>query len=308
MAENQTQTTALAKPTKKQEVILAFNKVVNGGYIQNQLSKTLGKNAGSFTSSMIELFSQDSGLQECDPKAVVMEAMKAASLHLPLAKSLGRAYVLPFKNKGVSTPTFVIGWKGLIDLAVRTGQYETINAIIVHKGELLGRDKLSGFIDINGEQESNEVVGYLGYFRLTTGFTKMVFMKVDEMAHYSKTYAPTLKFSKITEEELIKKANEQSENGPQAGAIGWFGDFNAMALKTVVRKVLSWGPMSIEMQEAIANDEDYIPAEVVRDQENSEARPVVNAAQAFDNAEEVKEEGEANPGTPEPEPEDKPDF
>ena len=301
MAENQT--TALAKPTKKQETILAFNKVVNGGYIQNQLTKTLGKNAGSFTSSMIELFSQDSGLQECDPKAVVMEAMKAASLHLPLAKSLGRAYVLPFKNKGVATPTFVIGWKGLIDLAVRTGQYETINAIVVHKGELLGRDKLSGFIDISGEQESNEVVGYLGYFRLTTGFTKMVYMNVEEMAHYGKTYAPTLKFSKVTEEELVKKANEQSEHGPQAGAIGWFGDFNSMALKTVVKKVLSWGPMSIELQEAIAGDEDYIPAEVVRDQENAEHRQVINAAQAFDNAEEVKEETPA-----EPEPDDKPDF
>ena len=182
MAENQT--TALAKPTKKQEVILAFNKVVNGGYIQNQLTTIMGKNAGSFTSSMIELFSQDSNLQECDPKAVVMEAMKAAALHLPLSKSLGRAYVLPFKNKGVATPTFVIGWKGLVDLAVRTGQYETINAICIYKGEMTGQDKLSGFIKLDGARESNEIVGYLGYFKLTTGFTKMVFMTVEQMAHY----------------------------------------------------------------------------------------------------------------------------
>ena len=302
MAENQT--TALAKPTKKQEVILAFNKVVNGGYIQNQLTTIMGKNAGSFTSSMIELFSQDSNLQECDPKAVVMEAMKAAALHLPLSKSLGRAYVLPFKNKGVATPTFVIGWKGLIDLAVRTGQYETINAVCIYKGEMTGQDKLSGFISLDGMRESNEVVGYLGYFKLTTGFKKMVFMTVEQMAHYGKTYAPTLKFSKVTEDELIKKAQEQSEHGPQAGAIGWFGDFNAMALKTVVRKVLSWGPMSIELQNAIANDEDIQDAEAIRDEENHEARPVVDASQMVNNqpavdaqAEEVKEEQE-----------DKPDF
>lgn len=290
MAENQT--TALAKPTKKQEVILAFNKVVNGGYIQNQLTKIMGKNAGSFTSSMIELFSQDSGLQECDPKAVVMEAMKAASLHLPLAKPLGRAYVLPFKNKGVATPTFVIGWKGLVDLAVRTGQYETINAICVYKGEISEQDRLSGFIKLDGVRESNEVVGYLGYFKLTTGFTKMVYMTVEQMAHYGKTYAPTLKFNKITEGELIKKAQEQSEHGPQAGSVGWFGDFNAMGLKTVVRKVLSWGPMSIELQNAIANDGDYdIPAEQKRDEENREARPVIDASQMMDaQAEEVKEE------------------
>ena len=289
MAENQS--TALSKPTKKQEVILAFNKVVNGGYIQNQLTNIMGKNAGSFTSSMIELFSQDSNLQECDPKAVVMEAMKAAALHLPLSKSLGRAYVLPFKNKGVATPTFVIGWKGLIDLAVRTGQYETINAVCVYKGEMTGQDKLSGFINLEGVKESNEVVGYLGYFKLTTGFKKMVYMSLEQMAHYGKTYAPTLKFSKVTEEELIRKAQEQSEKGPQAGAIGWFGDFNAMALKTVVRKVLSWGPMSIELQNAIAQDEDYdTPAEQKRDEENATAKPVFDANSMIQEAEEVKEE------------------
>ena len=298
MAENQT--TALAKPTKKQEVILAFNKVVNGGYIQNQLTTIMGKNAGSFTSSMIELFSQDSNLQECDPKAVVMEAMKAAALHLPLSKSLGRAYVLPFKNKGVATPTFVIGWKGLVDLAVRTGQYETINAICIYKGEMTGQDKLSGFIKLDGVRESNEIVGYLGYFKLTTGFTKMVFMTVEQMAHYGKTFAPTLKFNKITEEELVKKAQEQSEHGPQAGAVGWFGDFNAMGLKTVVRKVLSWGPMSIELQNAIAQDGDYdIPAEQKRDEDNAAPKQVIDASQMMDaQAEEVKDE----------QPEDKPDF
>lgn len=298
----QNQSTALAKPTKKQEVILAFNKVVNGGYIQNQLTKIMGNNAGSFTSSMIELFSQDSGLQECDPKAVVMEAMKAASLHLPLAKSLGRAHVLPFKIKGVPTPTFVIGWRGLVDLAVRTGQYETINAVCVYKGEITGQDKLSGFISLDGAKESNEIVGYLGYFKLTTGFRKMVYMTVEQMAHYGKTFAPTLKFSKVSEEELIKKAQEQSEHGPQAGAIGWFGDFNAMGLKTVVRKVLSWGPMSIELQNAIKNDMDYDSAEEIRDQENAEARPVVNASQMMRDAEEVKAEEVKE------EPEDKPDF
>ena len=289
MAENQS--TALSKLTKKQEVILAFNKVVNGGYIQNQLTNIMGKNAGSFTSSMIELFSQDSNLQECDPKAVVMEAMKAAALHLPLSKSLGRAYVLPFKNKGVATPTFVIGWKGLIDLAVRTGQYETINAVCVYKGEMTGQDKLSGFINLEGVKESNEIVGYLGYFKLTTGFKKMVYMTLEQMAHYGKTYAPTLKFSKVTEDELIRKAQEQSEHGPQAGAIGWFGDFNAMALKTVVRKVLSWGPMSIELQNAIAQDEDYdTPAEQKRDEENATAKPVFDANSMIQEAEEVKEE------------------
>lgn len=291
MAENQTSVTTL---TKKQENFVTFKKFANGGYVQNQLDSIMGDNKGAFTSSMIELFSQDAGLQECEPKAVALEALKAAALRLPLTKSLGRAYVLPFKNKGVATPTFVIGWRGLVDLAVRTGQYETINAVCVYKGEITGEDKLSGFIELNGMKESNEVLGYLGYFKLTTGFKKMVYMSVEQMAHYGKTYAPTLKFSKITEDELIKKAQEQSENGPQAGAIGWFGDFNAMGLKTVVRKVLSWGPMSIELQNAISQDGDYdISSEQKRDEENNTPRPVITIS-----AEEVNDN----------EPEDKPNF
>jgi recombinational DNA repair protein RecT len=93
-----------------------------------------------------------------------------------------------------------------------------------------------------------------------------------------------LKFSKITEPELIKKAQEQAEHGPQAGAIGWFGDFNAMAMKTVVRKVISWGPMSIELQNAIANDEDIQDAEVIRDEENQAPKQVINASQMMQDA------------------------
>ena len=104
--------------------------------------------------------------------------------------------------------------------------------------------------------------------------------------------------------KAIKKAQEQSEHGPLAGAIGWFGDFNAMALKTVVRKVLSWGPMSIELQNAIANDEDYdIPAEQKRDEENAAPRQVINVDAVITPAEPAAE------GSPvEEQPEDKPDF
>ena len=104
-------------------------------------------------------------------------------------------------------------------------------------------------------------------------------------------YAPTLKFNKITEDELYKKAQEQAERGPQAGAIGWFGDFNSMAKKTVLRQLLKWGPMSIEMQQAIAQDEDYTPqAEEIRDTDNAEQHQVVDVNKVIEEAEEVTEE------------------
>ena len=203
----------------KKQQIQAFNDVVNNAHYQNQLQKLFGKNAGTFATSMMELFTSNADLQQCDPKLVAAEAMRAAALHLPLSRALGRAYVVVFKEKGVPKPQFLLGWRGLVDLALRSGQYETINTRVVYKGELLGEDKLSGFIDISGEKESNEVVGYLAYFKLVTGFKKMLFMDVKGMCHYAKMYAPTLKFSKITEDELLVKAQEQAEHGPQAGAI-----------------------------------------------------------------------------------------
>ena len=292
MAENQIQT------ANNKQQIQAFNNIVNNAYYQNQLQKLFGKNAGTFATSMMELYTSNQDLQQCDPKLVAAEAMRAAALHLPLSRALSRAYVVVFKDHGVPKPQFLIGYLGLLDLALRSGQYETINTRVVYKGELLGEDKLSGFIDISGEKESNEVVGYLAYFKLVTGFKKMLYMDIKSMCHYAKMYAPTLKFNKITEEELYKKAQEQAERGPQAGAIGWFGDFNSMAKKTVLRQLLKWGPMSIEMQQAIAQDEDYQTAEEIRDEDNAAHKQVIEASQMMQEAEaeEVKEqESEPSP-------------
>jgi recombination protein RecT len=292
MAENQIQT------ANNKQQIQAFNNIVNNAYYQNQLQKLFGKNAGTFATSMMELYTSNQDLQQCDPKLVAAEAMRAAALHLPLSRALSRAYVVVFKDHGVPKPQFLIGYLGLLDLALRSGQYETINTRVVYKGELLGEDKLSGFIDISGEKESNEVVGYLAYFKLVTGFKKMLYMDIKSMCHYAKMYAPTLKFNKITEEELYKKAQEQAERGPQAGAIGWFGDFNSMAKKTVLRQLLKWGPMSIEMQQAIAQDEDYQTAEAIRDEDNAAPKQVIEASQMMQEAEaeEVKEqESEPSP-------------
>ena len=282
MAENQIQV------ANNKQQIKAFNDIVNNAYYQNQLQKLFGKNAGTFATSMMELYTSNADLQQCDPKLVAAEAMRAAALHLPLSKALSRAYVVVFNDHGVPKPQFLIGYLGLLDLALRSGQYETINTRVVYKGEFQGEDKLSGFIDISGEKESNEVVGYLAYFKLVSGFKKMLFMDIKSMCHYAKMYAPTLKFNKITEEELYNKAQEQAERGPQAGAIGWFGDFNSMAKKTVLRQLLKWGPMSIEMQQAIAQDEDYTSAEEIRNEDNAAPKQVINAAEIIQ-PEEVKE-------------------
>ena len=279
----------------KKQQIRAFDSIVNNAYYQNQLQKLFGKNAGTFATSMMELYTSSADLQQCDPKLVAAEAMRAAALHLPLSKALSRAYVVVFKDHGVPKPQFLIGYLGLLDLADRSGQYEIINADVVYKGELVSKDKLSGLIDLSGQKESNEVIGYFAYFKLINGRKQIIYMDVRQMCHYAKMYAPTLKFSKVTEEELYNMAQDQAENGPKPGAIGWFGDFNNMAKKTVLRQLLKRGPMTIEVQQALAQDEDYQSAEEIRDEDNTSQKQVVTAEQMMDDAEEVKEE-------------DKPDF
>ena len=110
-----------------------FKEILNTGSVRAQIKNSLKENAGAFMSSMIDLYSGDPLLQNCDPQAVAMECLKAASLHLPIVKSLGFAYVVPYKNK----PTFIIGYRGLIQLAQRSGQYRTINAGSVYKLSLI---------------------------------------------------------------------------------------------------------------------------------------------------------------------------
>lgn len=142
--------------------------VLNENSICAQIKNSLKEKAGAFRSSILDLYSGDNYLQKCEPRDVVMECLKAASLDLPIVKSLGFAYIVPYNNR----PTFIIGYKGLIQLAQRTGQYKTINAGIVYEGEYKGYDKLSGMIDISGERISDTVVGYFAYFQLLNGFEK----------------------------------------------------------------------------------------------------------------------------------------
>ena len=164
------------------------------GFINSQTIKAQVYNsfkdkemAGAFLSSMIDLYSGDSYLQKCDPEKVALEAVKAAALHLPIIKSLGYAYVVPFKN----IPTFTIGYKGLVQLAQRTGQYKIINADVVYEGELKGFDKLSGIPDISGQRVSDKVVGYFAYFRLLNGHEHVFYMSREDMVKYAERYSPS---------------------------------------------------------------------------------------------------------------------
>ena len=268
--------TAVAKqPSQKALAEKNFQAVMNNSYYQTLLQNTLKENKGTFTTSLMELATSDEKLLQCAPNALMAEALKAASLHLPLNKQLGQCYILPFKNHGVMTPTLVVGTKGYLQLAMRTGKYETINSDVVYEGELKGYDKVTGNLDLSGVRTSNVPIGYFAYMKMKNGFSKLLYMSLDEVCLYAKQYSPTVKFSeKATPATLKELALKQAASGVSDG-VGWYSNFESMALKTVLRRLLSkWGELSIENND-ILNIDEAPSAEQQRDEEFAEAKEVI---------------------------------
>ena len=233
--------------------------VLDAPSVQRQFKNALKENSNAFVASVIDLYNSDKGLQKCDPNALVMEALKAATMKLPINKALGFAYIVSYNNSvkqddgswvKVPTPTFMPGYKGYIQLAMRTGQYRNINADIVYKGELEKKDKLTGEIHFRDTRESDEVIGYFAHFELLNGFSKTFFIDLESMAKHAKRFGASIKADKnVTVQSLMQMA------GKDPVGLGWTGGFDGMALKTALRNLLSkYGYLSIEMQNAIVSD------------------------------------------------------
>lgn len=215
-----------------------LKNVLNNESIRKNFENILEENAGAFMSSIIELYQSDTNLQKCDANAVVLEALKAATLKLPINKALGFAYLVPYG----SVPTFQLGYKGYIQLAQRSGQYKYINADIVYEGEKVTYDRVTGMLEITGEPKSEKAIGYFAYFQLLNGFEKAVYWSKEKVLAHAK------RFSK-------QYANK---NG------SWQTNFDAMALKTVIRNIISkYGIMSVEFANTLAAEsvDDKIEAE-----------------------------------------------
>lgn len=220
------------------------NLIKNQG-MQNLFADALKENKDRFLASIIDLYNGDSNLQGCDPKEVIMEALKAATLNLPINKSLGYAYIVPFKNKDKLTPQFQIGYKGYIQMAQRSGQYKALNAGILYEGMEVKRDFLRGTFEIIGEPKSDKVIGYFAYFQLLNGYEKAIFMTKEQVTDHAKRYSQ----------------GYGSEYSP------WKKQFDEMAQKTVIKRLLSkYGVLTTEFQDAIKEEEDR---EVLRDTENN---------------------------------------
>jgi len=243
-----------------------FRAMLEDPIFQAKFQQALGKSANVFIASLSEIYGSDKQLSKCDHNKIALEALKAASLKLPINKNLGYAYLLVFNNSvklpngertTIPTPTMVIGYKGYIQLAQRTAQYKTINADVVYEGELKEWDKLSGKIVIDSKGKlSNKILGYFAYFELLNGFNKPYFVPLEEMVDYAIHYSPSFRGKNApTKESLMKTAQQQEDTKTVGAGQGWSADFRSMALKVCLSQLLrKYGYLSIEMAEVFSSE------------------------------------------------------
>lgn len=234
--------------TLKTNSLAKLKGILNNETMQQNFRNILAENAGAFMASIIELYQSDGNLQKCDPNKVVLEALKAATLKLPITKALGFAYIIPYGN----TPQFQLGFRGLVQLAQRSGQYRYINADAVYEGESVTYNRISGMMEISGNATSDKPIGYFAYFQLLNGFEKCVYWTREKVEAHAKRYS---------------KAWSKPDSP-------WHTNFDAMALKTVLKTIISkYGVMSVEFANAMANDsvDDRVEAEVAQ---NANGQPI----------------------------------
>ena len=202
--------------------------------VMTKLNSVLGseKKAAAFASSVISVANGNSLLRNANPMTVLGSAMVAATLDLSVVPTLGMAYIVPYKGQA----QFQLGWKGLVELAMRSGQYKNIIVEEVHEGELVKKNKFTGDYEFDEDAKtSDNVIGYMANFQLTNGFSKTIYWTIDEVK------AHATKFS---------QAYRGGRNTP------WVTDFDAMAKKTVLKSLLSkFGPKSLQMQQAVVFDQ-----------------------------------------------------
>jgi len=224
---------------------MTMKETISRQDIKKRIEERLGNKAGTFMASLLDITGENKNLSLCDPNLVIKECMKAAALDLPINKNLGFAYVIPY-NKSVNIngkwskqqiPSFQMGYKGYIQLAIRTGQYRHLNAGVVYEGETMVVDRIRGTLTIEGEATSDKPTGYFCYMELINGFQKAIGWSAEKVIAHGKKHSKTF------------------SDGP------WQTDTEAMCLKTMIMQLVpKYGPLSIELTTAMSQDRsDVVP-------------------------------------------------
>ncbi|AOF54477.1 recombinase RecT [Rodentibacter caecimuris] len=245
--------------------------------ILEKVKALVNKNAATFTTSIMQIVNSNTMLKNAVPMSVFNAACMAATLNLPLQNGLGFAYMVPYQRsykdkdgkwQKVTEAQFQISYKGLIQLAQRSGQFKRLVAVPVYEKQLIEEDPINGYVfDWKQKPEQNEKpIGYYAYFQLVNSFTAELYMTEEEVNQHAQRYSQTYRTY------LDKKSR-----GEKATSV-WVDNFDSMALKTVMKLLLSkQAPLSVEMQSAVLADQ-----AVVKDAEKGEFSYVDNNIQDAD--------------------------
>ncbi len=213
--------------------------------VKDQINKVVGgKDGQRFISAIISATTVNPALQECSNQSILSAALLGESLKLSPSPQLGYYYLVPFNSNSGKVAQFQIGYKGLIQLAIRSGQYKKLNVMAIKEGELEYFDPLDEDIKVNlmiekwDEREALPTIGYYAFFELTNGFRKAMYWSKAQMESHALAFSPGYKAKK--------------------GYTFWEKNFDQMAYKTMLRQLIGkWGIMSIEMQNAFDGDMTY---------------------------------------------------
>ena len=245
-----------------------FSMIIKSDTYQNLIKQTLGnpKKAERYTAAIMSAVATNPQLQNCEAKTILSGSLLAESLNLAHSPQLGQYYLVPFKVKAKNgipehfDATFILGYKGYIQLAIRSGNYKKINVMEIKEGELVSYNPFDEEIVLNpiqdvDEREKTPTIGYYAMFEYVNGFKKVIYWSKAQMLAHADKYSPA--FNKTSYEKLLN--GEIPDRDLWKYSSFWYKDFDSMAKKTMLRQLISkWGVMSTEMVQAIDTDNSVI--------------------------------------------------
>ena len=301
---------AVQNSLARQDQSMKLSVYLQNDAVKKQINQVVGgKNGTRFISSIVSAVQSTPALQECTSPSIVNAALLGEALNLSPSPQLGQFYMVPFDNKkkGCKEAQFQLGYKGYIQLAIRSGYYKKLNVLAIKEGELVRYDPLDEEVEVNLIEddilrEEAPTMGYFAMFEYENGFRKTLYWSKKKMlAHAEKYSFAFYKNGGARSLELLEQGKIPEKDMWKYSSF-WFKDFDGMALKTMLRQLISkWGIMSIDLQNAIDKDMAVISEDGKTD--------YVDAVKAEDDGvvsdqelQEVQEDQPAAPGTQQPDP------
>lgn len=263
---------AVNNSLQKSQKRLGIGSYLTGDAVKQRINQVIGgKDGQRFISAVVSAVQTNPGLQECTNQSILSAALLGESLKLSPSPQLGQYYMVPFNDKERGkVAQFQLGYKGYIQLAIRSGQYKKLNVLAIKAGELVKFDPLNEEIEVKliedeEQREAAETIGYYAMFEYTNGFRKAIYWSKKKMLAHADKYSQAFSANGGTVKTRYGEKTKVSYSDYVAGNFDpkdawmyssfWYKDFDGMAYKTMLRQLISkWGIMSIDMASAIDAD------------------------------------------------------